>query len=54
MKKEKGKCKHDDCKYRGWLGNNTGTSKCCDYLYKTGKIRDCDAEDCDKYEKKTK
>lgn len=39
-------CKHKDCKYRGWVGG----CRSCDYLLITGKLRDCNISECDKYE----
>lgn len=38
------------CKY-SWVGRGNGFYY-CDYLCKTGKIRECSPEECDKYEKK--
>ena len=41
-------CKHPDCKYRGRFD----ILICCNYLYKTNKIRGCKISECDKYEPK--
>lgn len=34
------------CKYRGKIQSING----CDYIYLTGKMRNCSPKECDKYE----
>ena len=45
------KCKKKDCKYRTRFSNSL---EFCDYLTITGKPRNCDPANCDKYEKRSK
>lgn len=39
------KCKHTDC---FWISGNYGDS-CCGYCLETGELRNCPADNCDKY-----
>lgn len=43
-------CKRRNCQYRSKLSGNIPY---CDYIGYTGKPRNCDPADCDKYEPKT-
>ena len=39
-------CKHEDCKYRGWL---SFIGECCYFMYYTGESRRCPISECDRY-----
>ena len=44
-------CEKRDCKY--WCFNKAGYHT-CDYLLRTGHTRDCDIDNCDKYDSRSK
>lgn len=44
------RCKHDDCKYKGQLGENISY---CNYIGHMHRSRGCDPASCDKYMPKT-